>query len=78
MTREAKNGESGAPSRGGAYRQGRNQSGENEREPSVKERLEEVLNKPREKLEIEEELKPEKDEEIEQDRDIDRGPAHGL
>ena len=49
-----------------------------DRKPSVNERLKDVLNKPREKLEIEEERDQEKDQEVEKDRDIDRGPTHGL
>ena len=43
-----------------------------ERKPSVNERLKDVLNKPREKLEIEEERDVEKDQEVENDREIDR------
>ena len=45
------------------------------RKPSVNERLEDVLNKPREKLEIEDERDQEKDQEVEKDRDIDRDPG---
>lgn len=60
----------GAPPRTSVDRQGRDQSGEAERKPSVKERLEEVLNKPREKLEIEDE--PQKEREVESAREIDR------
>ncbi|MEC3863292.1 MobQ family relaxase [Mesobacterium sp. TK19101] len=61
------------------------QGGEVEREnrkPSVKERLEEVLNKPREKLEIEDarevhsEKEVEKDHEIDREVDRDRGLSH--
>ncbi|MEL7225393.1 MAG: hypothetical protein AAGL17_11125 [Cyanobacteria bacterium J06576_12] len=52
------------------------------RKPSVNERLKDVLNKPREKLEIEDDRDQEKDQEAENergiDRDIDRGPTHGL
>ena len=44
-------------------------TGREVRHPSVNERLKDVLNKPREKLEIEE---PEKDREAENDREIDR------
>jgi len=44
-------------------------AGRAQRKPSVNERLKDVLNKPREKLEIEE---PEKDREVENDREIDR------
>ena len=40
------------------------------RKPSVNERLKDVLNKPRERLEIEDE--PEKDREVENEREIDR------
>ncbi len=43
------------------------------RKPSVNGRLKDVLNKPREKLEIEEERDQEK--EVEKDRDIDRDPG---
>lgn len=67
-------GESGG-SRGSAYRQGRDRAGEAEREerkPSVKERLEEVLNKPRGKLEIEDAREVESEKEVEKDREIDR------
>jgi len=37
--------------------------------PSIRERLDDVLNKPRERLEIEE---PEKDREVESEKEIDR------
>ncbi|WP_298972681.1 MobA/MobL family protein [uncultured Roseobacter sp.] len=47
-------------------------------QPSVNERLRDVLNKPREKLEVEDEREQEKDQEVEKDRDIDRGPTHDL
>ncbi|MDA8587158.1 MobA/MobL family protein [Rhodobacteraceae bacterium] len=40
------------------------------RKPSIRERLDDVLNKPRERLEIEEE--PEKDQEVESEKEIDR------
>ena len=43
---------------------------------SIRERLDDVLNKPRERLELEDE--PEKDREVENEREIDRGPTHGL
>ncbi|QFT61286.1 Mobilization protein A (plasmid) [Sulfitobacter sp. THAF37] len=43
--------------------------------PSVNERLKDVLNKPREKLEIDDEREQEKDQEVEKDRDIDRDPG---
>jgi hypothetical protein len=45
------------------------------RKPSVNERLKDVLNKPREKLEIEDERDQEKEQEVEKDRDIDRDPG---
>ena len=48
------------------------ETGREARKPSVNERLKDVLNKPREKLEIEDERDQEKD------RDIDRGPTHSL
>jgi hypothetical protein len=67
-------GETGG-SRGSAYRQGRKLAGEDERDerkPSVKERLEEVLSKPREKLEIEDAREVESEKEAEKDREIDR------
>ena len=48
-------------------------TGREARKPSVNERLKDVLNKPREKLEIEEERDQEK--EVEKDRDIDRDPG---
>ena len=43
-----------------------------DRQPSVNERLKDVLNKPREKLEIEDARDQEKDQEVENDREIDR------
>jgi hypothetical protein len=42
--------------------------------PSIRERLDDVLNKPRERLELEDE--PEKVREVEKARDRDRGPLH--
>jgi hypothetical protein len=45
------------------------------RKPSVNERLKDVLNKPRERLEIEDERKQDKDQEVEKERDIDRDPG---
>ncbi|WP_209599657.1 MobQ family relaxase [Ruegeria sp. HKCCSA071] len=45
------------------------------RKPSVNERLKDVLNKPREKLEIKNERDQEKEQEVEKDRDIDRDPG---
>jgi hypothetical protein len=68
-------GETGAPPRASPQRQGRDQAGEDEREErklSVKERLEKVLNKPREKLDIEDARKVESEKEVEKDREIDR------
>ncbi|MEM6899809.1 MAG: MobQ family relaxase [Pseudomonadota bacterium] len=53
-------------------------SGSEARKPSVNERLKDVLNKPREKLEVEDDRDQDKDQEVEKDRDIDRGPTHGL
>ncbi|KEP68135.1 molybdopterin-guanine dinucleotide biosynthesis protein MobA [Thioclava dalianensis] len=48
--------------------------------PSIRERLDAVLNKPRERLDIkdERERELEKAREIERARDLDRGPTHGL
>ena len=43
-----------------------------DRQPSVNERLKDVLNKPREKLEIEDARDQEKDQEVENEREIDR------
>ncbi len=45
---------------------------------SIRDRLDDVLNKPREHLEIEDEREAEKDQEVEKDSDLDRGPTHGL
>ncbi|WP_299794387.1 MobQ family relaxase [uncultured Marivita sp.] len=56
-------------------------TGREDRKPSVNERLKDVLNKPREKLEIEDTRDPERDQEVEKendreiDRDIDRDPG---
>ena len=50
-------------------------TGRKARKPSVNERLKDVLNKPREKLEIEDERDQEKEQEVEKDRDIDRDPG---
>ncbi|MEL6597000.1 MAG: MobQ family relaxase [Pseudomonadota bacterium] len=47
-------------------------TGREARKPSVNERLKDVLNKPREKLEIEDERDQEKDQEVENEREIDR------
>ena len=56
-------------------------AGEGDR-PSIRERLDAVLNKPRERLELdiedERERELEKAREIERARDLDRGPTHGL
>jgi MobA/MobL family protein len=51
------------------------ETGRAARKPSVNERLKDVLNKPREKLEIKDERDQEKDQEVEKDRDIDRDPG---
>lgn len=56
-------------------------TGRKARKPSVNERLKDVLNKPRKKLEIEDTREQEKDQEVEKendreiDRDIDRDPG---
>jgi len=50
-------------------------TGRDGRKPSVNERLKDMLNKPRERLEIEDERDQEKDQEVEKDRDIDRDPG---
>jgi hypothetical protein len=47
-------------------------TGREVRKPSVNERLKDVLNKPREKLEIEDGRHQEKDQEVENEREIDR------
>lgn len=44
----------------------------------MNERLKDVFNKPREKLEIEDARDQEKDQEVENERDIDRGPTHSI
>ncbi|MEP1326978.1 hypothetical protein, partial [Nisaea sp.] len=50
-----------------------------DRKPSVNERLKDVLNKPREKLGIEDEREKERDDnENENSRDRDRGEGHSL
>lgn len=46
--------------------------------PSIRERLDDVLNKPRESLELDDGREEEKDQGVEKERDIDRGPTHGL
>jgi len=48
------------------------ETGREVRKPSVNDRLKDVLNKPREKLEIEDERDQKKDREVENERDIDR------
>ncbi|MEO1285702.1 MAG: molybdopterin-guanine dinucleotide biosynthesis protein MobA, partial [Pseudomonadota bacterium] len=54
-------------------------AGREGRKPSVNERLKDVLNKPREKLEIEDARDQEKDQEVENEREIvreiDRDPG---
>ncbi len=50
----------------------RDQGAEEGEKPSIRERLDDVLNKPRERLEIEDERDQEKDQEVENDREIDR------
>ena len=50
----------------------REQGVEPEPKPSIRERLDDVLNKPREKLEIEDEREVESEKEVEKDREIDR------
>ncbi|WP_299567826.1 MobQ family relaxase [uncultured Sulfitobacter sp.] len=70
--------EAARPSRTPAQRQGQDRSDDIAREggkPSVNERLKDVLNKPRERLEIEDERKQDKDQEVEKERDIDRDPG---
>ena len=62
-------------SRTPAHRQRQDRSddtGREDRKPSVNERLKDVLNKPRERLDNEDERDREKDQEVEKDRDIDR------
>ena len=51
------------------------EAGREERKPSVNERLKDVLNKPREKLEIEDARDQETENEREIDREIDRDPG---
>lgn len=55
------------------------ETGREERKPSVNERLKDVLNKPRKNLEIEDEREQEKDQEVKKDceidPDIDRNPG---
>jgi hypothetical protein len=72
----------GGPSRASTHRQGGDRSDDIEREdqkPSVKERLEEVLNKPREQLDRGDDNDLEKDgDEKENTREVDRGRGHSL
>jgi len=70
--------EAARPSRTPAQRQRQDRSDDiarEDRKPSVNQRLKDVLNKPRERLEIEDEREQEKDQEVEKDRDIDRDPG---
>ncbi|MEM5542637.1 hypothetical protein WNY61_07785 [Sulfitobacter sp. AS92] len=60
----------------GKNRESAEHDGLNKDDRSIRERLDDVLNKPRERLEIEDEREVER--EVEKDRDIDRGPTHGL
>jgi len=54
-------------------------SAEDRSQPSVNERLQDVLNKPLEKLEFEDEREQERgDDENENTRDRDRGEGHSL
>ena len=48
------------------------ETGREERKPSVNERLKDVLNKPREKLDIDDEREVHSEKEVEKDREIDR------
>jgi len=50
-------------------------SAEDGEKPSIRERLDDVLNKPRERLELEDEGEREKDREVESEREIDRDPG---
>ena len=52
------------------------ETGSADRKPSVNERLKDVLNKPREKLETEDDRDQEKDQEVDNDREIHREPIH--
>ena len=61
-----------------ARRAERDAGADDREKPSIHERLDDVLNKSRERLEPEGEREVEKDEEVENDRDIDLGPTHGL
>ncbi|PKQ10555.1 MAG: molybdopterin-guanine dinucleotide biosynthesis protein MobA [Alphaproteobacteria bacterium HGW-Alphaproteobacteria-1] len=69
------------PSRTPAQRQRPDRSediGREDRKPSVNERLKDVLNKPRERLEPDNDRAQEKDQEVEKDRERDRGEGHSL
>lgn len=72
----------GVPSWTPAHRQRQDRAGDIEREdrkPSVNERLKDVLNKPRERLELDDEREQERDDsERENTRDRDRGEGHSL
>jgi hypothetical protein len=47
--------------------------------PSIRERLDDVLNKPREKLDLEDDRETERDDKEEEiSRDVDRGRGHRL
>ncbi|GAD57494.1 MobQ family relaxase [Limimaricola cinnabarinus] len=56
----------------------RDAGAEDSEKPSIREKLDAVLNKQRERLELEDEPEKERDHEIENERDLDRGPSHGL
>jgi len=74
--------ETARPSRTPAHRQGQDRSedtGREDRKPSVNERLKDVLNKPRERLEPDNDREQERDgDEKENTRDRDRGEGHSL
>lgn len=53
----------------------RDVSAEDGDKPSIRERLNDNLNKPREKLELGDERESERDRENENERDLDRGPC---
>jgi len=54
----------------------RDAGAEDGEKPSIRERLDDVLNKPRERLELEDE--PEKDREVESEKEVDRDRGHSL
>lgn len=57
----------------------REQGVEPEPKPSIRERLDDVLNKPREKLDLEDDRELERDDKEEEiSRDVDRGKGHSL